>query len=1086
MKNLKKVLALVVVFSMMLGTVAFAAFPDVAEDAYYANAVNTLAALEIIGGDDQGNFNPDNTITRAEFTKIVCEMQGIKGDAGKGATIFTDVAADHWASGYINMAVGMGIINGMGDGTFAPSAPVTYEQAIKMIVVALGYEPMAADRGGYPTGYLAAAQAAGLTKGIKAPAQTDAAIRSLVAELVYNALDVPMMQQTGFGSDKTFEVMDGSKDKDRVTLLTSKFEVVKLGGVVTANDKVDMIAGADLAEGKINFRIYNNYKTAEKDFTFSNAEALAGYKDVTGIDAEGTIAEELIGAKATIFVQEDNNKWTVIAAIADAAANSMELAFSDIDTGARTDITTAGKKTIAYYVDGAKNSVKLAIEDAPIILWNNVTGKTLNDVITAAATRAATITLTDWNDDDKFDAINVAEYRHYVVEDINENTLRINKRFRLDAEEVEYDISIKDADGNDVAFEDIALGDVIAVMSDSANINAPWNAVKYIDIVVLGASVVEGTVTAWDANNASGAKATIGDATYTVSSEYTEGKIDIAKEGAFYLDINGKIFAYDGTKAASGNLGIILKAAVVASGVDANVAQVKMLTKDGEIVVYNLAETVKVNAGTTSGTEATISYKRADATADPYTDLAGTGFAGGSDNVTIGDHFAAIFGTDLAYNSANFEDRIVQYKANANGEITELTPNGVYQSFTVDTTNAASAAAYNANTMKLGAGRLDDNTTIFSINKGDITKSKVVGAGALIDDANYKFIVVEEYDVDEAIALVVLDGGNALGASVEGMAVVTGVAKTRDANDEDAYTITLVENGVNEEKDILVTVDTQLADDYSAAYGAATATTLVGNANFGVGSVLLYTADEEGNATVIAPIANVVNNVFVPVGSINLAFGAAYGSGSDANKYRAGIANGEFDKNEIPTTAGLIEIESATNEYRVYNAGRTTTVDVGSYAGGNVADAEYVNNKLMGNAFLARYVDGDVVDVIAIDTRVVVEDYAANVTYHAAAGTYLGIACDPYTVAFDVISDNLLNGDYKLEVTKGADTWVALAPGCVNMDNLCVSFNLPVGIGGAFDEAPAGWVPGAPAAGTYTVNLYKGDVVVGTYTFVVA
>ena len=115
--------------------------------------------------------------------------------------------------------------------------------------------------------------------------------------------------------------------------------------------------------------------------------------------------------------------------------------------------------------------------------------------------------------------------------------------------------------------------------------------------------------------------------------------------------------------------------------------------------------------------------------------------------------------------------------------------------------------------------------------------------------------------------------------------------------------------------------------------------------------------------------------------------------------------------------------------------------------------------------------------------NVEVENYAANVTYHAAAGTYLGIACDPYTVAVDITADNLLNGDYKLVVSKGADTWVANAPGCVNMDNLCVSFSLPVGIGGAFDEAPANWTPGAPEAGKYTVRLFKGDVEVATYSF---
>jgi len=342
MKNLKKVLALVVVFSMMLSTVAFAAFPDVAEDADYANAVNTIAALGIVGGDDQGNFNPDNTITRAEFTKMICEAQAIKGDAAKGATIFTDVAADHWASGYINMAVGQNIINGMGDGTFAPESPVTYEQAIKMIVVALGYEPMAADRGGYPTGYMVVAQSIGVTKGVSAPAQTDAAKRSLIAELIYNALDVPMMEQTGFGSEKTYEIMDGTNNKSRVTLLTSKFDVAKLGGVVTANDKVAIVGSTEAPEDEINFRIDNNYKTTNKDYQWASP---ATYKDLNGVLVGETAVADLLGQRAIIFVQEDNNEYTVIAAVADEGkTTSVEFALTDVDTGARTDIILLVKR----------------------------------------------------------------------------------------------------------------------------------------------------------------------------------------------------------------------------------------------------------------------------------------------------------------------------------------------------------------------------------------------------------------------------------------------------------------------------------------------------------------------------------------------------------------------------------------------------------------------------------------------------------------------------------------------------------------------------------------------------------------------
>ena len=141
MKNLKKVLALVVALTMVLGTVAFASFTDVTAEADSFTAVQTLSSLEILNGYEDGTFKPEGDITRAEFCAVVCRALGLEGSANgaKGATQFTDVAADHWASGYINLAAGQKIVNGYGDGKFGPEDNVTYEQAVKMLVVALGF-----------------------------------------------------------------------------------------------------------------------------------------------------------------------------------------------------------------------------------------------------------------------------------------------------------------------------------------------------------------------------------------------------------------------------------------------------------------------------------------------------------------------------------------------------------------------------------------------------------------------------------------------------------------------------------------------------------------------------------------------------------------------------------------------------------------------------------------------------------------------------------------------------------------------------------------------------------------------------------
>ena len=85
MRNLKKVIALIAVFAMMVSTVAFAAtFGDVKEGDNYYEAIETLNKLGILTGDDENNdgvmeYRPNDSITRAEITVIVARIQGQTG-----------------------------------------------------------------------------------------------------------------------------------------------------------------------------------------------------------------------------------------------------------------------------------------------------------------------------------------------------------------------------------------------------------------------------------------------------------------------------------------------------------------------------------------------------------------------------------------------------------------------------------------------------------------------------------------------------------------------------------------------------------------------------------------------------------------------------------------------------------------------------------------------------------------------------------------------------------------------------------------------------------------------------------------------
>ena len=211
----KKVLALVLALVMVLGSFSFVSAADYSdvEGTEYEEAVARLSLLGVLTGYPDGSFKPENTITRAEFAAVAVRAKGLANaaEASKGLpTGFSDVQNWHWASGIVGTAAKTGVVNGIGNGLFAPEAPVKYEEAITMLVRALGYEAAAQTKGGYPYGYLIVGNEIGLLDEVKGT-QGAPASRGIVAQMTDNALEIPMMIQVGFGQDTKW-VVSGSKE----------------------------------------------------------------------------------------------------------------------------------------------------------------------------------------------------------------------------------------------------------------------------------------------------------------------------------------------------------------------------------------------------------------------------------------------------------------------------------------------------------------------------------------------------------------------------------------------------------------------------------------------------------------------------------------------------------------------------------------------------------------------------------------------------------------------------------------------------------------------------------------------------------
>ena len=110
-------------------------FPDVPADAWYATAVNTLASLGMVSGDENGNYRPNDPITRAEFCVIALAFAYEPENA---VCYFGDVSRSDWFYTYVAQAASYGWIGGYTNGNFGPNDRITRAQVTTIVNNMLG------------------------------------------------------------------------------------------------------------------------------------------------------------------------------------------------------------------------------------------------------------------------------------------------------------------------------------------------------------------------------------------------------------------------------------------------------------------------------------------------------------------------------------------------------------------------------------------------------------------------------------------------------------------------------------------------------------------------------------------------------------------------------------------------------------------------------------------------------------------------------------------------------------------------------------------------------------------------------------
>ncbi len=253
-------------------------FPDVSVIHDNYDAIMHLTELGVIAGYDDGSFLPEREITRTEFCALMARTLGYSKETYEVCEVpFSDVAEDYWGIAYISFCYELGLINGMGEGLFAPADKVTMAQATKMTVCAVRKEAEALEMSGekWYSGYVEVAEKYDLLKYTDQEPQENA-VRANVAQIVYNMVVSELLSEDSSENvteDETEEEDEYQSYIDKIFAQKDfsdvKVIVVDAGHNYEGKDTGAGVDGIEIREEEITWRIADKLRQRLKKMGYT-------------------------------------------------------------------------------------------------------------------------------------------------------------------------------------------------------------------------------------------------------------------------------------------------------------------------------------------------------------------------------------------------------------------------------------------------------------------------------------------------------------------------------------------------------------------------------------------------------------------------------------------------------------------------------------------------------------------------------------------------------------------------------------------------------------------------------------------------
>lgn len=820
-KNLKKVISSVAALTMVASSVAAFAvdFPDVESTASYAQAVQELSALDVISGYEDGTFGPDKLVTRAEITKMIVDAlaERSSAEASTESTKFADVSADHWAKGYINQGVADGFIAGMSDTEFDPDANVTYVQAQKMLVSAIGYETYAQAQGGWPIGYKTYAASLDITKGISGIKDSTELTRAQVAQMIDNAMDTPLCViaswKPEWNGTKTpnLETRDGKEGRAYETLFTEKHDAYKVYGRVTETSKTGSVD-----TDKVTFQV-------EKADNFDDQEVKADSPVSEDMYIGDSKADNYLRTYSQALIQKnDDDEFTILSIAAAAANKSVTVASEDFDENKSTDEalyffpagTTKGSTKyqldttngVKIYINGVESSKSIA-ELRDYLDKNETASVTLQKETEVGSTSTSA----------KYNTIMVSSYVTAIVDEVidktNETSVNfdtyssgIQAKMTVNKDDDNYTYSFK-LDGKDIEAKDLQPNDVLNIAYDTTG---SFRESSFYDVIVTR-NVVDG-VKCTSRNDSKG-EYTIGGTKYK-AAEGMYIDVETSTEYSLYLDHFGRIAKAD-ENSVSKNYGV-LKNIYKKAGGD---YMAQIITKKGTEEEYKV-DSDKVNEYATYLKYATF---YSDAKKENKIDT------------TKKDWQSKVVAFDEPKYSTSqpksvaYPEQVVEYSVSSSSNKITIKNGGVIAPTAAD-------AEYKESGNKIGSVKMADSTVILDLSEVD-TKDSYSVVSSLNDGSNYVAYGYDKSKSDNTYRFVIItEGTSSVFNSETQLAIFNGSEVIDKDGDKTAYN--LVVNG--EEKQFV------LDDDVVITGNAGKTVAEDAFDAFDEGDVLVYATNSEG------------------------------------------------------------------------------------------------------------------------------------------------------------------------------------------------------------------------------------------------